>query len=251
LEQRLGSSGTAGTAAMLWVTAWVHLPTALLWGWRLGRGTAEERGHLRQLLALRPAGLSVLVVADAGYVGYEVAQAGVDAGADFLRRLSSRAYRDTDPAADTALPRFQEGLVYYWPAWAQQAKRPPLRARLLRLRSPGQGDGWLLTSVVAKQRLRRRTAGIFYRMRWRNEGLFRTYKRTLKKVKLLRRTLRLVPREAEASLRAVPLWLGQGVVALQRAEVAGPVSARGGLRAIRAAIGVEVVRGLGPRQYAP
>lgn len=235
---------------MLWVTALVHLPTALLWGWRLGRGTADERGHLRQLLALLPAGVSALVVADAGYVGYEMAQAVVDAGANFLLRMSSRAYLSTDTAGDTTRERFQEGLVYYGPAWAQQAKRPPLRARLLRLRSTGQGDVWLLTSVLDKQRLRRRTAGLCYRLRWRNEGLFRTYQRTLTKVKLLSRTVRLVPREAAASLLAVQLLLGQGVVALPRAGVSGQVSARGVLRAIRAAIRAEVVRGLGPRQYA-
>lgn len=250
LEQRLGESGKAGAAPMLWVTALVHLPTALLWGWRLGRGTADERGHLRHLLALLPTGVSALVVADAGYVGYAVAQAVVDADADFLLRMSSRAYLYTARAADTELTRFREGLVWYWPAWAQKAKRPPLQARLLRLRSPGKGDVWLLTSVLEKQRLRRRTAGIFYRMRWRNEGLFRTYKRTLQKVKLLSRTVRLVHREAEASLLAVQLLLAQGVVALQRAGVSGQVSARGVLRAIRAAMRVEVVRGLGPRQYA-
>jgi hypothetical protein len=28
------------------VTALVHLRTGLLWGWRLGKGTASERGHL-------------------------------------------------------------------------------------------------------------------------------------------------------------------------------------------------------------
>jgi hypothetical protein len=250
LEHRLGHSGKEGAAPMLWVTAVVHLPTALLWGWRVGRGTADERGHLRQLLTLLPTGVAVLVVADAGYVGYEVAQAVVDAGADFLLRMSSRAYLYTERAADTELPRFREGLVYYWPAWAQKAKRPPLRVRLLRLRSPGKGDVWLLTSVLEKQRLRRRTASRFYRLRWRNEGLFRTYKRTLKKVTLQSRTVRLVHREAEASLVAVQLLLGQGVVALQRAGVSGQVSARGVLRAIRAALRVEVVRGLGPRQYA-
>jgi hypothetical protein len=48
-------------------------------------------------------------------------------------------------------------------------------------------------------------ASQFYRWRWESEGLFRTYKQTLKKVKLVSRTVKLVHREAEASLLAVQL----------------------------------------------
>src|SRR5262245_60810914 len=44
---------------------------------------------------------------------------------------------------------------------------------------------WLITNVVDEQQLPKKTASQFYRWRWRNEGLFRTYKRTLGKVKLL------------------------------------------------------------------
>ena len=53
-----------------------------------------------------------------------------------------------------------------------------------------------------------------YRWRWENEGFFRTYKRTLKKVTLMSRTLRLVHREAEASMIATQLLLCQGALAM-------------------------------------
>jgi len=50
----------------------------------LGRGTASERQHLHCLLKTLPA--SALVVADAGFSGYELAEAVLDAGASFLIR---------------------------------------------------------------------------------------------------------------------------------------------------------------------
>ncbi len=45
LEQRLGQAGKDEAAPTLWVTALVHLRTGLLWGWRLGKGTASELVH--------------------------------------------------------------------------------------------------------------------------------------------------------------------------------------------------------------
>jgi Transposase DDE domain len=243
LEQRLGQSGKEQSAPMLWVTALVHLGSGALWAWRLGKGTADEKAHLRQLLPLLPA--AALVVADAGYVSYELAGAIMGAGADFLIRMSSRAYLYTE--RDLPLERFRDGAVYYWPDWAQKKQLPPLRARLIRV--PGrQIDVWLLTSVLDKKRLKVRTAAKFYRWRWKNEGLFRTYKRTLSKVKLACRTVRLVHREAEGSLLAVQVLLAQGVAALRRAECGteARVSPRGALRVIRQ----EIAAGLGPRQFA-
>jgi hypothetical protein len=241
LEARLGQCSKDQSAPMVWVTALVHLRTGLLWGWRLGKGTADERLHLRQLLPLLPA--QALVVAGAAYLSYELARAVTAAGADYLFRLSSRTYLYTEGVV--ALARFQEGLVYYWPEWAQKAKLPPVRARLLRVRGP-KVDVWLLTSVLSRRQLRRGTAAKFYRWRWRSEGLFRTYKRTLSKMKLSGRTVRLVHREAEGSLLAVQLLLAQGAVAVRGSGSAARVSARGVLRVIRA----EIASGLGPRQYA-
>ena len=63
------------------------------------------------------------------------------------------------------------------------------------------------------KRLSPALAGRMYRWRWQNEGCFRTYKHTLKKVKLMSRTVRLVHREAEGSWLALQLLLAQGVLA--------------------------------------
>jgi hypothetical protein len=195
----------------IWVTAIVHLTLGVLWSWRLGKGTASERDHLCQLAATLPR--LALLVADAGYVGYKLLAALHALGLSFLIRLSSQAPLYA-PNRVGCLKHFREGLVYYWPRWAQERDLPPIPVRLLRIHS-AKDDVWLITNVLDSQKLPRRTAGQFYRWRWRNEGLFRAYKRTLGKVKLMSRTVVQVHREAEGSLLATQLLLAQGALALQ------------------------------------
>jgi len=244
LEQRLGGGSKDQSPPMLWVTALVHLPPGLLWSWRLGNGTASERDHLRHLVAALPRG--ALLVADAGYVGYDLLRALRAAGQSFLIRLTSRAPLYV-PDKST-LKRYREGLVYYWPRAMQKKGLPPIPVRVLRLRGQ-KADVWLITDVLEEPRLPRKTASQFYRWRWRNECLFRTYKRTLGKVKLVSRTVALVHRELEGSLLAVQLLLGQGALALQQAgEQRLLPSPRQIVLAIRAEIRDVVGRYLGPRQ---
>jgi hypothetical protein len=203
-------SKTTEEAPQIWVTAVVHLSLGVLWSWRLGKGTASERRHLCHLVSTLPRG--ALLVADAGYVGYQLLAALQAAGLSFLIRLSSAAPLYASERVNMA--RFREGVVYYWPQWAQAKDLPALRVRLLRLQRK-KADVWLITNVLDAEKLPRPTAFKFYRWRWRNEGLFRSYKRTLGKVKLMSRTVAQVHREAEGSLLATQLLLAQGALALQ------------------------------------
>src|SRR5205085_8718487 len=104
--------------------------------------------------------------------------------------------------------------VLLWPQEARRRGLPPLRVRLIRVRAAERRDVWLLTNVLDKQRLSAGQAGRYYRWRWENEGLFRTFKRTLAKVKLTSRTIRLIHREAEGALLALQLLLAQGLRAM-------------------------------------
>lgn len=239
LLARLGTAGKAGAAPALWVTAIVHLTTGVPWSWRLGKGDASERDHLRHLLATLPK--LALLVADAGFNGYELAVAILNSGRSFLIRMSSKT--DLFVGRPTDLDRFRQGPVSYWPGWAQRAGLPPLRLRLIRVRSRRRGkdptqatDVWLLTNVDA-DRLSIPQAASFYRLRWENEGLFRSYKRTLKKVRLVGRTVRSVHREAYGSLLACQLLLVQGAWALrgarERTAAVAPCSPRQALLAVR------------------
>jgi hypothetical protein len=233
LERRLRPAGKDDSAPTLWVTAMVHLGTGLLWSWQIGPGTADERAHLRLLLAtLSP---EALVVADAAYMGYELAMAIVHSRRSFLLRVSSKTYLYTAEGAELA--SWSEGLVYYWPVKVREAGRPPLACRLIRVAARGraQHDVWLLTDVLDPTRLSAATAAKFYRWRWKNEGVFRIYKRTVSKFKLWSRTVRLARREAEVSLLATQLLLAHAELALRPAGSEGrpAISPRKVLVAIR------------------
>jgi hypothetical protein len=222
LEARLRRAGKEHSAPTVWVTAFVHLSTGLLWSWRLGPGTADERVHLRRLLATLPA--AALVVADAAYMGYELARAILRSERSFLLRMSSKV--DLYTREDATLESWSEGPVYYWPAGLREKGEPPIPCRLIRVPAKGQvkRDVWLLTDVLDPARLSAATASKFYRWRWRNEGVFRTYKRTVKKLKLSSRTVRLVHREAEVSLLALQVLLAHADLALRPEGAAeGPV----------------------------
>jgi Transposase DDE domain len=245
LEQRLGQAGKDESAPMLWVTALVHLRTGLLYAWRLGKGTASELVHLKHLIGVLPR--LALVVADAAYLDYGLYHALMEAQRFFLVRMSSRAYLYSDQ--ECPLDRFREGLVYYWPEKMRDRGLPALHLRLLRLRGR-QHDVWLLTNVLTRQQLSRATASRLYRWRWRNEGLFRIYKCTLKKMKLWGQTVRQVHREAEGSLLAVQLLLAQGMQAVRQGggeEVL--CSPRQVLVAMREEIKRIIGQNLGPRQW--
>jgi DDE family transposase len=246
LEQRLDTRRKRERSPQVWVTALVHVRTGLLWGWRLGKGHNRERSHLRALLGILPK--AALVVADAGYSGYALAQALRQAGAAFLIRMSAKETLYTLTPLDRS--RFREGEVLCWPQQARQDGLPPLRVRLLRVRGrKRRRDVWLLTNVLDADKLSLAQASLYYRWRWENEGLFRTYKRTLAKVKLMSRTVRLVHREAEGALLATQLLLAQGVRALPTvAAGAQPLPPRCSPRKVLLAIRAVILGRIGVRE---
>jgi hypothetical protein len=220
LERRLGSGGKEGSSPTIWNTSIVHLRLAVPFCWCLGKGSKpSERSHLLSMLRWLPA--TALIVADAGYVGYEVVATMLTKGVFFLIRMSSMATFYTE--SNEPLEQFREGIVYYWPKKQQKEGKPPLRGRLLRIHSVRHKiDVWLFTNVEDARQLSLETAALCYRWRWENEGFFRTYKQTLKKATLMGRTVAQVHREAEASMIATQLLLCQGATAM-------PVAAKDGL----------------------
>ena len=214
LEGRMGQAGKDKSAPTLWVTALVHLRWGVPWAWRFGKGTASEREHLERMLGLLPR--LALLVADAGYFGFHLSEQLVRNNVMFLLRMSSNVTLYT--REQVRLQHYREGEVYYWPSQKERkADTRPLHLRLIRIRAKQRrNDVWLLTNVMDKSRLSHALAGRMYRWRWQNEGCFRTYKHTLKKVKLVSRSVRLVHREAEGSWLALQLLLAQGVLVQER-----------------------------------
>jgi hypothetical protein len=210
LEQRLDPPLKKRARPQVWVTALVHLRTGLLWAWRLGKGYSRERDHLRTLLPTLPK--AALIVADAGFNGYDLAREITRAGVSFVIRMSGKDRLYTEK--EIAVKNFQEGEIFLWTQQAQKENQAPLRVRLIRIRVKKRRDVWLLTNVLDAKCLTAEMAGRYYRWRWENEGLFRTFKRTLAKVRLMSRTVRLVHREAEGALLATQLLLAQGAQAM-------------------------------------
>src|SRR3954447_22584926 len=226
LEDDLGRAGKPGSAPMLWVTALVSLRTGVLWSWRTGTAKSGERQHLLDLLEDLPRSplAPVLLVCDAGFVGYELIATLLGRGRSFLIRLSSQAQLYSDEGVEVTT--FREGLFWYGPGGGGEAERPPLRVRVIRVASPERKhDVWLVTDVLDPRRLSAESAGRLYRMRWESECFFRTYKRVVKDVRLVSETTVMVAREAEGSLLACQLLLAQGALAL---KAGGPRAGRDG-----------------------
>jgi Transposase DDE domain len=217
LEERVGAAGNDRSAPSIWVTALVYLRTGVPLAWRFGLSDASERSHLLQMIALLPK--AALLVTDAGYVGYQLAKRLKNSPVSFLLRLCSTVTLrrlDRQP-----LKRYREGIVYYFPS-EQDAKKGdhPLTLRLICIRGRRKrNDVWLLTNVMDRERLSVEWAGHFYSWRWQNEGCFRNYKSTMKKVKLTSHTVRLVHREAEGSWLSMQLLLAQGILSQKKRAI--------------------------------
>jgi len=192
-NEALGMSARLGTPThpQLLVTCLWHMGLGLLWDWRIGTIFDHERGHLLDMLARLPA--RAMIVADAGFVGFDVLRAIHDSGRSFLIRAGSgtRLLTGLGPC------RLQSaGTVYFWPE--RRHSQAPLRLRLLTF-----GDVHLLTNVLDPVRLSRAAAGELYRARWGVEVNFRTLKQTLG-----RRKMRCAaPAQARLELHATLLGL--------------------------------------------
>jgi len=160
LEQHFGTAGT-GDFPHLWVTSIVHLPTGVPWSWRFGRSDASERHQLCALVPTLPE--RSLLMADAGFVGYDVWEALLK-DRHFVIRLGSNVQLYADYKVET---NFEEGLVYLWPK--SEPEKKPLQLRLVRL--PAQGkckhDVWLATNTD-EQELSRETISKMFRLRWQH-----------------------------------------------------------------------------------
>ena len=214
----------------LWLTTAFHLGTGLPWDWRLGPTDSSERQHLRQMLDALPPG--ALVVADAGFVGYETWAAVLAGGRHLLVRVGAnvRLLRGLGYA------RERRGLVSLWPDEQAARGRPPLVLRLVVARGP-RHPVYLVTSALDEATLSARQVIELYRLRWGVELFYRHFKQTFGRRKL--RSHRGDNAEVEAAWSLVGLWaLGlHGQVELARDAIpASGVSVAGLLRAYRAAM---------------
>ena len=210
LEQSLGKSSKDQSAPTLWVIALVSLTTGVLWSWHLGTSKTGERRYLIDLLETLPKRSSKACSWSATRVTWaRLVQSVLKQQCSFLIRLSSQAQLYS--LEMVKVEGFTEGEFWYWTDDAENKSKPALRVRVIRVAArKHKNDVWLVTNVLEPKHLPAELAARFYRMRWESECFFRTYKRVMKDLRLVSRTVPMVVREAEISLLACHSCWGKG-----------------------------------------
>lgn len=186
----------------IWLTLLWHMGLHMPWNWQTGPSYASERGHVQQLLKAQKFPENTLFCGDAGLTGYELWSALHQAGHAFLIRVGSNVRL----LRQLGYVRERDGIVYCWPEQAARKQQAPLVLRLLHLQV-GRCSMWLVTNVLAEQRLRDAEAVRLYQLRWGVELQFRTVKQTFGRRKLRSRTPERAHVELDWSL--LGLWLIQ------------------------------------------
>jgi hypothetical protein len=170
-ELVLGCAGKDKTTPRLFLTTLFHVGTGLPWYWKRGGGKESERNHLREMIAQLPR--RTLLLADAGFTGYELLRSLKEAGHDFIVRVGHNVRLLTKLGYCV---QEKAGIVYLWPLGFRDQK--PLVLRLVTVRR-GSKKMCLLTNVLDAQRLGDARIVELYKLRWGVEVLFRSFKQTM------------------------------------------------------------------------
>lgn len=192
-NEALGFAGKDKCAPQMMLLLFVHLGCTLPWAWAHAGVRTPERTLLRRLLPTLPP--RTLLVADAGFVGFDFLGELRAQGVSFLVRVGRGVHLLRELGY---IRREGTSTVYLWPGHLRL--RPPLVLRLILV-----GEVWLLTDVSDPRRLSTRMASELYRRRWGLEVAFRTLKQTLQ-----RRVMRsgaAANVEAELDWAVAGLWM--------------------------------------------
>jgi len=181
-----------------WITLLWHMGLRLPWMWQLGPSNSSERDHVKEMIRRGKFAKNTLFCGDAGFVGFPLWSDIIQSGNHFLIRVGANVNLLRE-GADYELAK--NGLVLCWPR-AMQAKQPPLRLRLVKVRI-GQIVVYLLTSILDSKKLTVKQMVTFYKMRWGIEVEFRGLKQTLDRAKLRCRNDRRLLAELDWSILAM------------------------------------------------
>ena len=235
-EKALRRAGRDKTHPQWWITWITHLPTNLIWDWRQGPGNSAERVHLRQMIASLPKPL--LLVADAGFGGFDLLSSLSRAGIEFLIRCGTNTSLLVEGAFQQIVREGGQQYVYLWPERCRHQK--PLRLRLMVLKRGGQRV-FLLTNVLESTRLSRPMASKIYAARWGIETEYRALKQTMGRRKVLAKTPEPGAMELAGNILALAMLVLQAAIVL--ATRISRLSVALALKVIRRAI--EAVRWVG------
>jgi hypothetical protein len=195
-KQAVTSRHKKATSPQLWLTLLWHVGSGLPWAWRTGPSGSSERDQLVAMVPELPA--HALLVADAGFVGYDLWQALLTAGHHFVIRVGANVRL----VRQLGWTREHAQVVYLWPDQAARQRQPPLVLRLVVVQD-GKQPVYLVTDLP-KSRLSDHQVATIYAARWGVEVFFRTFKHTFGCRKLRSRSAQNAQLELEWSLMG--LW---------------------------------------------
>jgi len=149
-ELEFGCAGKKKSTPQQFVTTLLHLPTGVIWEYMTGPARSSERHHVREMLPTLPK--NTLLIADAGFTGYDLLTMIQTAGHSFLIRVGAnvRLLLKLGYALEE-----KDGTVYLWPDEMQKKdkQKPPLVLRLITLCDGRNRQMHLLTNVLDESRL--------------------------------------------------------------------------------------------------
>lgn len=195
-------------------TLW-HVRLQLPWQWNAGPGNTDERNDLREMVGGLPK--NAVLVADAGFVGYDLWSAVFEQGVDLVVRVGSNVHliEELQPVPG------RDDLYSFWPHAARRAGHPPRLMRLVKTKF-GKTEAFLLTNVLDPTELSDQDVVEIYKARWGVEVFYRGLKQTFGRRRLRART----PDSAlaELHLSMLSLWMLHlmGTLASQQLQASTP-----------------------------
>lgn len=249
-EAGLGVASRKKSWPQMLLTTLFHVGTGVPWAFARGGAKDSERLHLRQMLNLLPR--RAMLLADAGFTGYDLLAALLANGNSFVLRVGANVRVGLRPPQRLLTKlgyaaEAHDGIVYLWPDAQQKKRSEPMVLRLIRVVDGRNRVMHLLTDVLDPAALGDAAAAELYARRWLVEVLYRSLKQTLGRRKMLSGSPAHARVELDwsvaalTSASAVEPWL----LSLELAESTTPqrpsssstrVSVAKGLRAVRQAM---------------
>lgn len=204
-----------------------HLATRSLWSFAHDVAKGSERAMFASMLPCLPK--DSLVLADAGFVGWNTMAALIDAGRHFVIRAGAnvrllRKLCHIETRGD---------IVYLWPAREQKKNVLPIVLRLVRVRDGRGRRMCLLTNVLDETRLSDAQIIALYAMRWHVEVSYRWLKVSLHGRKMQSTSAGHARLEMDWTLMS--LWM-LTLISLAQGVPGKELSIAGTLRVVRGAL---------------
>ncbi len=181
MAHRNESAEKKANTITMWITTLWYCGTGLPWDWRLGPSDSSERKYWLEMIADLTS--PTVFIGDAGFVGYEYANAVIEAGHHIIVRFGS----NVTLLKKLGFARNREGIVYLWHSRMAKRLESPLVLRLVVCHN-GKHPAYLITSLLSTREFSDANVLTAYRKRWGVERFYRHLKQTFGARKLKSRS---------------------------------------------------------------